>query len=74
MGVQGFWQSTGPIIGIREPSPLKLVPNKRLDIVFLLYSGIRDMPVSHFCQNLDLSKAPTDDKWHLATPLTKSCR
>ena len=34
MGVQGFWQSIGPIIGIREPTPLKLVQNKRLDIVF----------------------------------------
>ena len=39
MGVQGFWQSTGPIIGIREPTPLKLVPNKRLDIVFVLYTS-----------------------------------
>ena len=40
MGVQGFWQSAGPIIGIREPTPLKLVPSKRLDIVFVLYTSI----------------------------------
>ena len=40
MGVQGFWQSTMPVVGIRESTPLKLVPNKCLDIVFVLYMSI----------------------------------
>ena len=30
-------------------------------------------PVSHF-QNLDLSKASTNDKWHLAIPWARSCQ